>query len=347
MTSEDLIYIDKDISVAKTMPSLFYTDNDYYDKTLKKIFNYSWQFVNDKKMIDKYKIIPFSFLSDSINEPLILTNNKNIQCFSNVCTHRANILCSYPSNKKTIQCGYHGKTFDLCGKFKFMPGFEDAKNFPSETDNLKKANIKEWNEFIFCSLNLGIDIDNVLDDINNRLKNFPFDELIFDNKKSSEYIINAHWATYCENYLEGFHVPYVHNGLNNDIDIDTYETIILKNGVLQQTKSKDLNNKIYAYYYWIFPNMMFNFYDWGLSINIIEPMGINKTKIKFLSYPKNGYHQEEGKDSSIDKVEAEDQSIVTQVNKGLKSQYYKHGRYSPKYEKGVHYFHQLLAKYIK
>ena len=34
----------------------------------------------------------------------------------------------------------------------------------------------------------------------------------------------------------------------------------------------DSGKNIYAYYYWLFPNIMLNFYSWGLSINIIEPI---------------------------------------------------------------------------
>ena len=92
--------------------------------------------------------------------------------------------------------------------------------------------------------------------------------------------------------------------------------------------------------------MMLNFYSWGISINIIEPISKNKTRIKFLSYPSKGFKQKKGTSSSIDKVEQEDRNIVCQVNKGLKSQFYKNGRYSIKHERGVHYFHQLLSQYI-
>ena len=63
-----------------------------------------------------------------------------------------------------------------------------------------------------------MNIDLVFDDINSRLKSYPFDDLVFDESNSNTYIIDAHWALYCENYLEGFHVPYVHEGLNNTID---------------------------------------------------------------------------------------------------------------------------------
>ena len=50
--------------------------------------------------------------------------------------------------------------------------------------------------------------------------------------------------------------------------------------------------------------------------------------------------------SNIIRVEREDQSVVQSVCKGVQSRYYDNGRFSPKHEKGVHYFHQLLSKFI-
>ena len=144
--------------------------------------------------------------------------------------------------------------------------------------------------------------------------------------------------------------------ITKEIDIANYETIILENATLQistgKNKSKILINpknsdqNIYGLYYWIFPNLMLNFYSWGLSINIIEPINKEKTRIKFLSFPIKGKLQPSNTDSSLEKVEKEDQNIVRQVQKGIKSTFYTRGRYSVKYEKGVHYFHRLIARYI-
>ena len=344
MNSIYKISIKKDISSSETIPSKFYLEDKYFDKSIEHIFKNSWQFLTHSNLI-KNNISPFNFLEDTISEPLILSKKNNkLKCFSNVCTHRGNILCSKGSEKKSIQCSYHGRTFDLNGKMKNMPGFEGVKNFPTKSDNLAKVDLLKWNNFIFCSLFTGFTIKNILNDISNRLNYFPFEKIYFDKKRSNTYMIDAHWALYCENYLEGLHVPFVHNGLNSDIDLDSYKTEILENGVLQYTNSKD--NKIYAYYYWIFPNIMFNFYDWGLSINIIEPINKEKTRIKFLSFPIKGKSQPSNTNSSLEKVEIEDQNIVKKVQRGIKSSFYNRGRYSVKYEKGVHYFHRLIAKYI-
>ena len=44
----------------------------------------------------------------------------------------------------------------------------------------------------------------------------------FSLNHSKDYLVNANWALYVENYLEGFHIPYVHASLNQMLDYNTY-----------------------------------------------------------------------------------------------------------------------------
>ena len=138
-----------------------------------------------------------------------------------------------------------------------------------------------------------------------------------------------------------------------DIDVGTYETQLLENGVLQIAEGEEAveilkdpqtpKRNIYGLYYWIFPNIMLNFYSWGLSVNIIEPISKEKTRVRFLSYSIGSKGQPKEGDATLERVELEDQSVVKSVQKGIKSRYYKKGRYSPIYEKGVHHFHGLVV----
>ena len=338
------ISIDKDISVAQTIPSYFYKSDDIFNKTIKNIFNNSWQFVINKNSL-KHKLYPFFFIEGLIDDSYVMVNSDELKILSNVCTHRAALLCSKKSNGSTIKCNYHGRVFNLNGELIKHYGFEGVKNFPSKKDNLIKINHFDWNNFIFCSKSSNINIKKIFDDINTRLSGYKFQDLEYNKDESSTYIVDFHWALYCENYLEGFHVPFIHKGLNDDIDYSNYDTIILDNAVLQLAKDK--NNEIYAHYYWIFPNIMLNFYNWGLSINIITPLTKNKTKINFLSFPKKGMVQPKDIPSGIDIVEKEDQEIVKSVQIGIKSSNYTSGRYSVKHEKGIHYFHLLISEYLK
>ena len=349
--------INPEISKASTLPKEFYLDKKYFNFCIENIFPHSWQLVADKEMFNHNNIHPFIFLPDFLDEPLVLINNKNeINCFSNVCTHRAHLVAEKPCSGNKLRCMYHGRTFNLDGRFSYMPGFEETEYFPTEKDNLQSIPIKNWKNLIFVSLKGGIDIMPALNDAEKRLASYPFDDLIHSKNSSKSWEIDAHWALYCENYLEGFHVPYVHRGLAKEIDVNKYKTILLENAVLQIAegdKSYDVFNNIdkigqnfYGLYYWIFPNLMLNFYSWGLSINIIEPISPSKTRIRFLSYPIKNNEQPIDGDDSLSKVEKEDQNVVLGVQKGIKSRFYSSGRYSPKYEKGIHHFHLLLDKYL-
>jgi len=59
--------------------------------------------------------------------------------------------------------------------------------------------------------------------------------------------------------------------------------------------------------------MMFNFYPWGLSINIIRPMGVSKTKVSFLSYILDESKLRQGAGADLHKVELEDEDVVQNV----------------------------------
>ena len=360
MSKSKKLSVNSNIKKAHTIESHFYTDNYFFNLSINKIFKNSWQYIVNRESIINITQYPFIFLQDTIHEPLVLTiKNNNFYCLSNVCTHRGNIICNKQQSENNLQCGYHGRLFNLSGSFKSMPGFKNVENFPLKNDNLLKLPLLKWRNFFFTSLNINNNQANHFNFMNKTMDWYPFEKLVHCKESSNEYIINAHWAIYCENYLEGFHVPYVHNGLNKNIEFSKYNTELFDNGVLQTAYSElqektfinikgcpQFMEKIYAQYYWVFPNIMFNYYSWGMSINIIEPLNKNKTKIKFLSFPFNNNKQPLNDSDSLDKVEYEDQKVVQQVQIGINSKFYYKGRYSADYEQGVHHFHKLLCEYL-
>ena len=68
---------------------------------------------------------------------------------------------------------------------------------------------------------------------------------------------------------------------------------------------------------------MLNFYPWGLSVNLVQPKSINSTNVSFRSYIYDKNKLNYGAGSDLDKVEHEDEEVVENVNKGLKSSFIK------------------------
>ncbi|MCB9344489.1 MAG: aromatic ring-hydroxylating dioxygenase subunit alpha, partial [Lewinellaceae bacterium] len=99
-------------------------------------------------------------------------------------------------------------------------------------------------------------------------------------------------------------------------------------------------------YFWVFPNMMFNFYPWGLSLNLVEPTGIDSCRVKFEVFVLDERKLQTGAGSGLNQVELEDEEVVQQVQKGIRSRFYKYGRYSISREQGTHHFHRLLSEFL-
>jgi choline monooxygenase len=355
-------FVEPNIAKAKTLHTHFYSDPNLFQLVKQKIFFTTWQFVtNTDQLIEAGSCYPFTLLENYIDEPLLLTRDRNeeLHCLSNVCTHRGNILINEVCKVSNIRCKYHGRVFQLDGAFHSMPEFKEVENFPTPADSLHQLPLHKWSNLLFTSLNPTYPAASFLHEMVGRLSWLPISDFKYRPDLSKEFAVDAHWALYCENYLEGFHIPFVHADLNAVIDYGNYSTELFRYANLQlgiakdnedcfdlPATSADYGKNVAAYYFWVFPNMMFNFYPWGLSINIVQPQSISKTKVCFLTYMWDESKYNFGAGSNLDKVEMEDEAIVQNVQKGIRSSFYHHGRYSVTREQGTHHFHRLICEFM-
>lgn len=334
--------VDPDIRKASTLPSSFYTDERYFILSREKIFARSWHFAG--AAADFAQLEPFEILPGFLNEPVVfLKTASGMRCLSNVCTHRGNVLVEKPCSGTSIRCRYHGRRFDLNGKLISMPEFEGVEGFPRPADDLTIINTAANAGFVFASLKPHASFEEFIEGAGECFAAFDPGRLTLHSKR--DYPINAHWALYCENYLEGFHIPFVHHSLNEVVDYGRYTTQAFRYSSIQTAYDKTGN--VSARYVFIFPNLMFNFYAWGISVNIVKPLTASKTVVEFLTYLADPSKVDEGPGNDLDRVEAEDEAIVESVQKGIRSRYYIAGRYSPTREQGTHHFHRLIAEFIQ
>lgn len=344
--------IDSDIRRAETLSSEFYTEKRYFHESKEKIFARSWQLVGHAD--ETTNLAPRTILENFLDEPILLSREgAKIHCLSNVCTHRGKILIESDCRANLIRCNYHGRRFALNGEFLSMPEFENAENFPSEKDDLPKIPFGVWNKFAFASPNPFAPLKVFLAEMREKLQTLNLENLRCVGTK--DYEIKAHWALYCENYLEGFHIPFVHQSLNEAIDFNSYTTEIFRFSSLQKGIAKieedafdtpDAAEKIAAFYFFIFPNTMFNFYPWGLSVNVVKPVKPDLTIVSYMTYVSDESKLEKGAGADLNRVELEDQAVVESVQKGIRSRFYERGRYSPTREQGTHHFHRLIAEFM-
>jgi choline monooxygenase len=362
---EALFEIDPDIRVARTLPARVYSDPEIFQLQRERVFARTWHYAGYADLVKVAgQVYPFTLLPGMLDEPLVLTRDPidRIHCLSNVCTHRGTLVVEGAGVEQQLRCRYHGRRFALDGRFHSMPEFEETTNFPTRADDLPQVPLGFWERFLLVALAPPpeMSVAAIFEPVVNRLHHLPFAELAFDASTARDYLQNANWALYIDNYLEGFHIPYVLSSLAKTLDYGEYTVELDRFSVMQlgiakagepafvlPPKHRDGGRTVAAYYFWLFPTTMFNVYPWGVSVNVVTPLAVDRTRVSFLPFVWDASKRDTGAGAGLDRVEREDEAIVESVQRGVRSRLYDRGRYSPAREGGVHHFHRLLAEFMR
>lgn len=349
-----MLDVHPDITQARTPDAALYLDPALFERQV-RLLRRAWHLPPAGLGAEPGSVLPFALLPGVLDAPLVLTRDEHgeVRCLSNVCTHRASLVAEEAGCPGALRCRYHGRRFSLSGRFLSMPEFEEAQDFPSSDDDLASVAVGRLGPVTFTSLEPVAPFDALVAPVRERLAFAPWERLVFTDCR--EYVVAAHWALYLENYLEGFHIPFVHPGLNQVLDYATYRTEAFANGNVQIALATDdtffhlppghpdAGQRIGAYYFFLFPAILVNVYPWGVSLNAILPEAIDRTRIRFESWVWDASLRQSGAGAALHAVEMEDEAVVESVARGVRSPLYRRGRYSPTREVGVHHFHRMLS----
>ena len=355
--ASQLPHIHPDILRAHTLPGAFYGDAAWFLRQ-RELLARAWHLAPiDREAPAPGHAEPWTMLPGCLDEPLVWTRDRTgaRRCLSNVCTHRGNLVVAAPGACDVLACTYHGRCFDLDGKLRAAPGFTGVPGFPGDGDHLANVATGSWAGLPFASLDPAVPFAEWIAPLQQWLGSWADQPLPAAPAWRADYEFDAHWALYVDNFLEGFHIPYVHPELQRTIDPDAYETQLLPGATLQIAFSRPgeptlalpaghphAGRAVAAYYVFLFPCTLLNFYPWGLSINIVEPIGPHRTRIRYLQYVVRPELRGRGAGGALETVEQQDQAVVLATQRGVRARLYRGGRYAPDEERGVHHFHRLL-----
>ncbi len=354
-----------DIARAATMPARWYIEPDFLTLEAERIFYRTWQPV--ARLEDVARIGDF-YTCEVLDQPLVIVRNHKdeLRAFYNVCPHRAAVVAHGRGNRKSLQCKYHGWTYDLDGKLLRAPEFEGVKNWKADEVCLQSVRVEAWGPWIFVNLEpaaapLSANYGAIAEEI--AAAGFNLDQMRLIERR--DYLIECNWKVYVDNYLEGYHLPIAHPGLFRELDYDQYRVDTFRHyskqyAPIRDVASGDTRDRRYArsgdaeedaLYYWIFPNVMLNVYLDNTSINIIIPVGHDKTLTIFEWYfeaPGTGAGWESMQQiiAFSDEIQQEDIELCEWVQRGLRSKAYDRGRFSALRENGVHHFQSLVHEYL-
>lgn len=341
--------VDADLRRASTIDPAIHHDAAAHGRVLDRVFATSWQLLPVPE--PAHVVEPFTLLEGGLDEPLLwVREGGEERVLSNVCTHRGALLAERGSDARGLRCVYHGRRFDLEGRMTSCPGFEGALDFPRPEDDLARAELRAIGPLRFVSLAPATEFEGWSRPLRRALEEFGDEPLRFSPEASRSYDLDASWAVYCENYLEGFHIPFVHPGLNAGLDFGRYRVEVEGRSVNQLgfgsggAQSLGREDGLVAEYLWLYPNLMVNVYVWGISVNLVEPTGVGRCRVRYLRWVARPSLVETGVGSGLDQVELEDQAVVHSVQKGVRARLYPGGRFSPEHEAGPHHLQRLLAE---
>jgi choline monooxygenase len=361
--------IDPDIRRARTLPAWFYRSQEVHEWLRERVLARSWQIVAHESQLRLDEdgqgealtpgAWPLRFLPGSVDEPLLLTRDDRgaLRCLSNVCTHRAATVLEAPCAGDKLRCPYHGRRFALDGRMIAAPEFEEAADFPGPSDHLPDLALVGWAGFLFTAIDPAWPFAEQLLPLAERVDHLPWSRVKLEPAGTRDYEFEANWMLYLDNYLEGLHVPYIHPGLNRRLDFAGYRTETHRwsnvqigppsgdEPVLPSHPDPDLDFGPSAGQYWfLFPNTLVNVYPWGMSLNIVEPLSVSRTRVRFQAWVWSPELYGEGAGSGLDEVELEDEAMTLRAQSGVNGRLYHRGRYAPTREQGLHHFHRLLAE---
>lgn len=333
---------------ATALDPYFYTEAKVYDFEMTHILREGWQVVAPADLVSGTGDVIARTIG---NVPIVIVRSAKgrLNGFYNICPHRAGPLATCDrQGTKRLRCGYHGWAYDHDGQLKSAPEMGDAEGFEIEDIHLTSIDVVEWQGLVFARApkEIGnVSFSNLISGI---------DEIVSQDLSQMQhhmhltYDVAANWKVYVDNYLEGYHLPFVHPDLTQVVNYPDYKTDLSKWWSLQRSPVES-ETEAYeageALYFFIYPNTMLNILPGRMQTNRVVPTGIETCKVEFDFYYAPGAEKRAKEDFKFsDQVQEEDRSICEHVQKGLTSGVYRPGRLSPAREAGVWHWQNLLRE---
>jgi len=344
------------LAQAWAAPAPWYVDPRVLELERQTVFARSWQAVGRAEQVQT----PGQYITgDVAGEPLVIVRGGDnvLRGFFSVCRHHAAAVVTQSCGEAThFRCPYHGWTYSLDGTLKGTPEFSGVQNFDTSSVRLPPVETAMWESLVFVKLETGgPSLEEFLSDgLIQRIRSLDLPNLQWFERRS--YLLQCNWKVFVDNYLDGgYHVPHVHKALNSVLDygeytIETGERFCLQSSRVISGKGDPGTGAVRtgdrAFYYWVYPNFMINWYEGVMDTNLVIPRGVNRTEVIFDFYFTAGSDRARNLASIrvAEDIQNEDAAICESVQRGLGSRSYTSGRLSVRREAGEHLFHKLLHR---
>jgi choline monooxygenase len=324
-----------------TLPASMYRDPAVYERERKAVFGCEWlAFARAEQIATPGACVAGVIAGYPI--VVIMDRDGTLRGFHNVCRHRGGPLVDDGEGRaSSFVCRYHGWSYDATGRLVNPRDFGPPLDVDPSSLSLFPVRVERWRRLVFVNLDPGAPaLLADLTDFFAEAEPFPIEAFHFGGELSHD--LDCNWKTYVDNYLEGYHIPFVHPELNREIDARRYSVVVGDRYCRHSAPTRD--GAVNAGR-WLFrwPNLALNVYPNAMVVERIEPTGPHSTRIVYNYFFADVEDPENDGVIRISKtVMEEDRAIVEAVQPNLDAGVYVSGRLSPRHEAGVHQFQQLI-----
>ena len=366
------------ISEARGMPNEAYTAEEAFLFERDHLFAGQWTAIAFADSLDPGEARPIDFMGI----PILLTRQKNgdIGVFHNVCSHRGLQLVNTP--RKTnglLVCPYHSWTYSLTGDLKATPhiggvGEHKVAGFDCARHGLKAIRSHLWLGVLFVNLDgnappFEASAATVVDRYRNLMGKEGESELrpaITHGGATLDVACN--WKLALENYLEAYHLPFVHPGLNSYSPLDRHSNEIISETCAGQVTATfdpglDRDDPLPLFSQWdkeklstgeypvLFPNLLLGFQANHVFAMIVHPVSPTTCREELAIFYAGDAANEDRflrqRKANLDAwsvVFNEDIEPCERMQAGRNSPGYLGGAFSPAHDTCSHHFHCWVAR---
>ena len=374
------------VNAASTLIPDAYVSDEFYALERERIFARSWVPV----CVTDEVAAPGSFVvAEVAGRSLIVCRDAagELHAHHNVCRHRGARLCLEERGRveRFFQCSYHAWAYGLDGSCLGTPLFtpaagipddqrgafdmSDVEAFDKDDFGLHPARVAAWGCLVFVCLDPSApSLDDELGDLPERFAGYRLAEHRLVQRV--EYEIEANWKLVAENFMEYYHLPWVHPGLVKVSPLKHHHrwqgtgmyvgfctspiAANTKDGGwegLPALSTLDANDATSARFVWLFPNIAINVLPNHTFLLLARPAAPGHTRevAYLLAHPEaiegagDSVQRETGGLLTFwDEVNREDIAIVERVQAGLGDPAYTGGRMCYRFEESVHRFQNMV-----
>ncbi len=307
-----------------------------------------------------------------------------LRAFYNVCRHRGTRLLERGERRvqRYIRCPYHHWAYDLDGRCVGTPMFTDSGipedqraifeiddvGFDRGDYGLLPVAVATFGPVVLLNLESEPEsLDDHLGDLRVRLAGYRLDE--WRLARTAEYRVAANYKLVAENFMEYYHLPWVHPGLVKVSPMEAHHrwqgtgmysgmctSPIAPNtddggwqglGPLPGLSDDDACS---ARFVWLFPNVALNVMPNHVFVIHAQPVAAGETKEATYLLTRPETLGDPSSQDAIDQlavfwdtVNREDVAIVERVQAGLATTPFPGGPMCYRFEEPVHRFQNMVA----